>query len=93
LFQVHISKALAEHLRRLVRIAAEQGHGDHLLAAYYRAIVRMETDPLEFGEPTYRLPALRLQVRCAAIAPLVIHFGVSEDRPDVYIKWVELLGE
>jgi hypothetical protein len=44
-----------------------------------------------FGEPLYHLPALRLQLRCAVIRPLVIDFAVSEEGHEVYIKAVRLL--
>ena len=44
------------------------------------------------GEPLYRLPTLRLWMRTVVVAPLVIDFAVSEDRPIVYIKSGKLLS-
>jgi hypothetical protein len=54
---------------------------------------RLKRDPDDFGEPLYRLPALRLQVRHAVSGPLLIYFAVHEDRPLVFIKQVLLLPE
>lgn len=48
-------------------------------------------DPSEFGEPLYRLPALKIQVRTSIVPPLAIHFGVCEERPLVFIKGVQKL--
>ena len=48
-------------------------------------------DPYDFGEPLYRLPALRMQIRHGAILPLFIDYGVCEDRPLVFIRGVTLL--
>jgi hypothetical protein len=44
------------------------------------------------GEPLYRLPVLRMQVRSVAIRPLSVAFAVCEDRPLVYINAVKLLA-
>ncbi len=61
------------------------------MAALRKVIRRLGRDPRSFGDLNYRLPALRLQVRCAVIRPIVVHFAVSEDRQEVYIKAVKLL--
>jgi hypothetical protein len=59
-----------------------------------RRIIRaLEMTPLAFGEPTYPLPALRLHVRTAVIAPISVGFAVADDQPLVYIKVVKLLAE
>src|SRR5208283_193021 len=42
--------------------------------------------PLTFGEPHYRLPALKLLVRQAVVSPLVVDFAVHEDRLLVFIR-------
>lgn len=91
LYRVHNSGQIAEDFYRLQLMATLLGLGDELLEAARQAYQRLRQDPDEFGEPLYRLPAMRLQVRHAAIRPLVIYFAVSEDRPDVYIKSVHLL--
>jgi hypothetical protein len=53
----------------------------------------LEIDPLDVGEPAYRLPTLRMQVRTVIVRPLVVDFGVCEDQPDVFIKGVKLLSD
>lgn len=91
-YHVHNSGAIKDDFLRLQVIAARQGRGDELLRAGRAVFKRLQTDPWAFGEPLYRLSALRMQVRSAVIAPLAIDFAVSEDRSDVYIKSVRLLG-
>jgi hypothetical protein len=64
------------------------------MATAFRQIVeRLQRDPTEAGEPSYRLPAVRMQVRRIVIRPLVIHFAVCEDRPLVFIKAANLLAK
>jgi hypothetical protein len=45
------------------------------------------------GEPIYRLPALRMQVRTIVVRPLVVDFVVCEDQPLVFLKVVSLLSK
>jgi len=52
---------------------------------------RLINNPRNVGEPLYTLPALRLQVRHAAIGPLLIDFAVHDRMPLVFIKGVSLL--
>jgi hypothetical protein len=47
---------------------------------------------LTFGEPLYRLPALRLLVRHAMVAPLVVDYAVYEERPVVFIRGFKVLS-
>jgi hypothetical protein len=62
------------------------------LTAIREVIVRLRNDPTEFGEPLYRLPVMRMQLRCASIRPLYVDFAVCDDRPLVFIKAVKLLA-
>ena len=64
-----------------------------MLSPIRRIWQQLSLNPVEFGEPLYRLPALRLQVRHGAVGPLLIHFAVHENRPLVFIKSVTLLPE
>jgi hypothetical protein len=64
-----------------------------IASAFKRIVEKLELDPNRFGEPCYRLPGLRLQVRSAIIAPLVVHFAVYEVQPLVFIKAVRLLSD
>jgi hypothetical protein len=90
---VHCSGVIANELKRIQKQAKAEGRGQQALAAIRRIWQRLVSDPLEFGEPVYRLPALRLQVRHAAVRPLKIDFAVSEDWLLVFIKGVKLLPE
>jgi hypothetical protein len=92
-YGVHFSGAVAQGLLQIQRLASEQGRGEAVLTAFRQAIRRLTQDPTNFGEPLYRLPALRMQIRSGVIGPLVIHFAVCEDRPLVFIKGAELLTD
>lgn len=91
-FQLSFSGVIAEEIRRLQRRASRQGHGEAFLSALRRIVDRLHYDPNEFGEPLYRLSALRLQVRWAVIRPLSVDFAVCEDRPLVFITTIKLLS-
>jgi hypothetical protein len=90
-FAVHCSGALTETIRRVHRYAWRQGRGRAVTAALRQIIRRLEVDPFHSGEPAYRLPGLRMQVRTIVVRPLVVDFAVCEDRPLVFLKGVRLL--
>lgn len=91
-YQIGYSGAVGETLRQLQRQATSRGQGKAFAAAFRRIVRALHKDPNAVGEPLYRLPILRLQVRTVAVSPLVIDFAVSEDRPVVYIKSGKLLS-
>jgi hypothetical protein len=91
-YQVTYSKAVGDALRQLQRQAAHQGRGTAFVSAFRRIVRALGKNPNAVGEPLYRLPNLRLQVRTIAVSPLVIDFAVSEDSPLVYIKSGRLLS-
>ncbi len=90
-FEVHCSGKIAKVLLQIQNEANEQGRGKAVAAAFRQIVFRLRQDPLSFGEPVYRLPALRMQIRTAGMRPLVIDFAVCEDRPLVFLKGVVLL--
>jgi hypothetical protein len=92
-YEVHNSTALAQAFLSLQRQAKQEGRGQELLQAAKMVYRRLCRDPTEFGEPLYRLPALRMRVRCVAVRPLYVDFAVCEDRPLVFIKSVKLLPD
>jgi hypothetical protein len=53
---------------------------------------RLQLDPLNLGEPLYRLPALGMQIGSGAIRPLAVDFGICENKPLVFIRTVKLLS-
>ncbi|HEV3261285.1 MAG TPA: hypothetical protein VG013_30810 [Gemmataceae bacterium] len=92
-YAVHLAGTVAKRMRHIQRLAARQGQGEAVLAAFRQIVQRLEEEPLVFGEPLYRLPALRMQVRHGSVRPLFINFAVCEDRPLVFIKGVKLFPE
>ena len=92
-YDIDWSRAVVRTLRRLMRQAIQQGRAESFLAALRQIGRRLEQSPNRFGEPLYRLPGMRLQVRSAVVRPVVVHFAVHEDRPLVFIRRFELLAD
>ena len=92
-FQVHCSGLILEDFKQIQKRAKEEGRGEQVLLASHHALHQLSYDPTEFGEPLYRLPAMRLRVRHAAVGPLVIHFAVHDQMPLVFIKGVSILPQ
>ncbi len=90
--EVHCSPVVIKRIHEMHRRATRQGRGSAVTAALRRVVQELERDPATVGEPNYRLPGLRMQVRTRIVPPLVVHFAVCEDRPLVFIKGVKLLG-
>ncbi len=91
-YNVQISSQIKTIVRQLHRQAIQQGTGAQFLAAFREAVDRLRREPLIFGEPLYRLPALQLQVRQAVLLPLVVDFAVHETRPLVLIRGFKVLS-
>jgi hypothetical protein len=91
-YEVHNSAALAKAFRRLQARAKREGRGEELLRAAHEVFDNLRRHPNDYGEALYRLPALRMQIRCVSVRPLYVDFGVCEDRPLVIIKDVKLLS-
>jgi hypothetical protein len=92
-YTVHCSAAVTDAIRRVHRQATSQGRGKAVTRAFRQILRRLELDPFQVGEPTYRLPGLRLRVRTVLVRPLVIDFAIHEDQPLVFIRIVKLLSE
>lgn len=91
-YEIHNSTAITRAFLQLQQQATREGRGQELLQAARRVAERLRRKPLELGEPLYRLPVLRMQVRCVALRPLYLDFAVCEDRPLVIIKAVRLFS-
>ncbi len=92
-YELHSSAAIIRAFERLQLKATRTGRGNEFLAALRQIRQRLRQAPLSFGEPLYRLAALRLRVRSAVVSPVSIHFAVHEDRPLVFITAVSLLSK
>ena len=90
-YHVIMSQMVREEVKELQRDALRDDCAVEFLDAIKDIIVRLRNDPLAFGEPSFRLPALRMKVRYGMIRPVYISYGVSEDRPIVYIRYMKLL--
>lgn len=88
-FEVHCSAVVLQAFQALAEKAAQAGNRDQFAVTLRAIRDRLRTDPLNFGEPLYRLPALKLSIRACAVPPLVVHFGVHESRPLVIIQHVK----
>jgi hypothetical protein len=92
-WQVICSPANAEILHQLQRQASQSGRGEAVAIAFREIVRRLQLNPMDVGEPCYRLPALRMEVRTVVVPPLALDFAVCEDRPLVFIKIANLLSE
>jgi hypothetical protein len=90
-YTIHMSGLTGKWLKATHHKHAEAGKGQAFIAALRRIVARLEVEPLVFGEPRYRLPALQLLVRQGAIRPLVVNYAVHETQPLVFIRGFSLL--
>jgi len=90
-FEVHCSGLVDASIREIHAQATSEGRGESVTRAFRQIILRLERDPFEVGEPTYRLATLRMQIRRTVVVPLAVHFGIMEDHALVLIKTVTLL--
>ncbi len=69
-YEVYNSGVIVQAFLELQRQATREGQGQDLIRAARHVYERLRDDPNNFGEPLYRLPNLRMQIRCAAVKPL-----------------------
>jgi hypothetical protein len=91
-YNVHMSAQNAAELKQQHLDAAQQGWGQQFVSTVRQIVERLRNDPLEFGEPLYRLPSLKLQVRQAVMARLVVTYAIHEERPLVFIRGFKVLS-
>jgi hypothetical protein len=91
-YAVTISAATRAVFDQLHRQAIGAHLGPQFAGAFRKIVDRLRNDPLNFGEPQYRLPALRLLLCQGIVAPLVVDFAAHEDRPVVLIRGFRLLS-
>jgi hypothetical protein len=90
-YDVRMSARTRAEVLQWHRQALEEGAGQDFLRAFRQIVERLRRDPLTFGEPMYRLPALQLQVRHGAILPLFVDYAVHESSPLVFIRGIKYL--
>jgi hypothetical protein len=91
-YEVYCSGVVAQSIRQVHKQAVREGRGEAMIAAFREGVHRVEKEASRLGEPLYRLPVLRMQIRQVLIRPIAIEFAVCEDRPLVFIKGVTLLS-
>jgi hypothetical protein len=87
-----MSGATKAQLKQLHAQAMQSGNGPRFLAALEHILDQLHAAPTEFGEPLYELPALRLWVRQAVVAPLVVDYGVDQDQAVVFVRGFKVLS-
>jgi hypothetical protein len=91
-YNVLASEHIKLNLEQLHEQSLEAGTSPAFMTALRQIGQRLQDDPSAFGEPLYRLPALRLQIRQAVILPLVVIYGVHEEEPLVFIRGFKVLS-
>lgn len=91
-YVVRLSGKAREQVKQRLDEAVGTAGKKRLLVALRTIVERLQRQPHAFGEPLYRLPALRLQVYQAAVAPVSVVYGVHEDQPYVFIRSVLTLS-
>jgi hypothetical protein len=90
-YEVKFSQNIKEIIIRLHLQEAARGEGQRFLEALRIIHHRLRRDALNFGEPLFRLRALRLTVYQAVVTPVVVVYVVHEEKPLVFLKDVRLL--
>ena len=86
-----MSLRLQRLLLELHQRAEAAGRGQRVLDAYQRITRRLKRDPRVFGEELYTLPAMKLEIRTAAIHPLIVDYGVHLEQKLVFIQGFKML--
>lgn len=85
-------KASAE-LLAITEDAKNKGIANRVDSAFDAILMRLRVDPSTFGEPQYRIPKMSMSIRCAAVAPLYIEYGIHDVQPIVVIRRVVALSD
>jgi hypothetical protein len=90
-YTVEYSRVVLEEAKQLMNQAVQEGIGDQVMEAFQRIDDALRADPWLFGEPLYRLRALKLQVRSGMILPVKVSYAVHEERPLVFVRGFHVL--
>ena len=83
-FDVRLTGLAKDQLREMHHREADAGRGQQLVSAFRQIVRRLQHEPLAFGDPLYRLPALRTVVCQGTVYPLIVDYAVHEDHPLVF---------
>jgi hypothetical protein len=90
-FSVHMSGQTKAALKQLYEQAREAGRSKRFLAALRQIVERLQIEPLVFGEPLYRLTALKVLVSHAVVDLVAVHYAVHDEKPLVFIRGFKLM--
>ncbi|MBM4072436.1 MAG: hypothetical protein FJ271_26430 [Planctomycetes bacterium] len=90
-FKVVISKSLRQLLAHLHGIAFARGMGSQFVQSLRTIDEGLRRVPISFGDPLFRLPALKLSVYIRAVFPIVVDSGVHEQFPLVIVRGFRLM--
>jgi hypothetical protein len=91
-YKVTHSALTGQEIKRLHQRAAQEGRGKQFVSALRAIYERLKNDPVNFGEPIFRLPALKLIVYQAGVSPVMVDYAVHEERRLVILRVLRLLG-
>jgi hypothetical protein len=85
-FRVTYLPRAKDQFGQIVRRAAQLGRLTEITTAARTVQHHLETNPRIFGEPTGELPNARLDVRHAAVGPVIVYYGVHQDLQEVFVS-------
>jgi hypothetical protein len=85
-FRLTLMSAATTQLAAILRRAQAIGRRTDVIAAARRIDRRLRMDARSFGEPIKSHPDAQIDERRAAIAPLVVYYGVHLEQPEVFIR-------
>src|SRR5579871_2563708 len=85
-FRVRILGTAASQLQAIYRRARAANRENTIAAAARRIDHRLRTDARTFGEPIKDYPAADFELRSAAVAPLIVYYGVHRTQPEVFVQ-------
>jgi hypothetical protein len=90
-FKVTLTGKAKSALAGVVSIAHQHRAYAALRTAAEEIEQRLQSDPMSFGEPHYRLKITGVFVRSGVIRPLAVYYGVDLQRRIVYVHDFRLL--
>ena len=92
-FKVGQAAGIKQRMQTLADLASLAGIRRFYLDALAVMLQRLENDPLEWGDPLYRKPALGGMVCHAVVSPIIVHYSVHEPAHTVLIIEIKPLFE
>jgi hypothetical protein len=90
-FKVVLAHYLKQHADQLHDVAEEHGLGARFIEALKIVDEALRRDPRHFGDPVFRLPALKLTIYIRAVFPLAVDYGVHDKLALVILRGFRLM--